>query len=481
MKIYDKQYINGEWRVGTGKGKLQNYNPYTGELLYEYQPAGIRDVDDAYAAARAAQKKWGRTLPTQRRDYLGRLSSALLEMKDEIFEVLVKEGGSTQGKAGVEFFAALEILSEAKSFPEHSCGRIIPSNVPGKENHIIREPLGVIGVITSWSMPLLLAMRSVVPAVATGNTVVLKPSSLTPATGFLIASLFESAGFPRGVFNAIAGRGSKIGEAMVKHPVPSLISFTGSTAVGSRVASIAAAQIKEVALGLSGNNVMIVLPDADLAAAAKAAAYGAFFNSGQACMALNRILIHESRYDEFVEILRRMMTHATAGDPTIAGIAIGPMINSEHVKRVEDLINDTIESGAKVVIRGKTVGNLIFPWVLSEVTNDMPAAKGEVFGPVVSLIRYKSEDEAIDLANATEYGLIGSVFTEDLFRGIEVARQIECGMVHVNDQSINDEPHVMFGGMKCSGFDRLNGVWAADKFTRERWISVQTKPRQWPV
>ena len=480
MRVYDKQYINGEWRVGTGKSKLQNHNPYTGELLYEYQSASVGDVDDAYKAAAAAQKEWGKTLPAERRSYLDKLAAAVMEMKDEVFAVLVEEGGSTQPKANFEFFTTLEIINEAKSFPEHSYGKILPTNIPGKDNYVIREPKGVIGVIAPWNVPLVLAMRSVVPAVATGNTVVLKPASDTPATAFLIAALFEKAGFPKGVMNAVAGKGSEIGDSMVNHPVPSLISFTGSTEVGKRVGSVAAGEIKDVSLELGGNNVMIILPDADLTAAAKAAIFGSCFNSGQVCMALNRILVHESKYDEFTEIYRNILSHIPVGDPAAPQTFIGPIINRDQVKKIEKLIADTIASGAKVSLQGKTEGNLIYPWLLTEVTNDMPAAKNEVFGPVTCLMRYKTEEEAIATANDTEYGLSGSVFAGDLYHGMEVAKQVESGMVHVNDQSINDEPHVMFGGVKCSGIGRFNGAWVADKFTRERWISVQAKPRQWP-
>lgn len=480
MKVYDKQYINGEWRVGSGKGRLSNYNPYSGELLYEYQSAGEQDVNDAYAAAHTAQREWGSLLPAKRREYLDKLAAAVMEMKDEVFSVLVEEGGSALPKANFEYYTTLEIIQEAKSFPEHMCGKIMPSNIPGKENYIIREPKGVIGVIAPWNVPLVLAMRSVVPAVATGNTVVLKPASDTPATAFLIASFFEKAGFPKGVMNAVAGKGSEIGDVIVNHPIPSLISFTGSTEVGKQVGSVAGGHIKDVSLELGGNNVMLILPDADLTAAAKAAAFGSCFNSGQVCMALNRILVHESKHDEFIDIYRNILSHMPVGDPAAPETFIGPIINKSQVDKINELIRDTIASGAKVVLEGKTEGNLIYPWILTDVTNDMPAAKNEVFGPVSCIIRYKSEEEAIAIANDTEYGLSGSVFAGDLHHGTNVAKRIESGMVHVNDQSINDEPHVMFGGVKSSGIGRFNGAWVADKFTRERWISVQADPRQWP-
>jgi aldehyde dehydrogenase (NAD+) len=323
-----------------------------------------------------------------------------------------------------------------------------------------------------------LALRSVIPALAVGNGVVLKPSSETPASAFVIAEFFEKSGaFPPGLFSAVAGRGSEIGDSFVNHPIPSIISFTGSTEVGRRIGEVAGGQIKDVSLELGGNNPMIVLEDADIGRAAKAAAFGAFFHQGQVCMALNRIIALDSIHDRFVEAFIEETKHLKVGDPANPDIFIGPIINQTQVASIEGYIRDTIKAGAKLALEGKTEGNFVHPWLFTGVTNDMPAAAHEVFGPACCIIRAKNEAEAIATANDTEYGLSGSVFTSDLYHGIQVAKQMESGMTHVNDQSINDEVQVMFGGEKASGVGRFNAQWVVDKFTTDKWISVQREHR----
>jgi aldehyde dehydrogenase (NAD+) len=247
--------------------------------------------------------------------------------------------------------------------------------------------------------------------------------------------------------------------------------------VGQHIGEIAARGVKEVSLELGGNNAQIVLDDADIEKAADAAIFGSFFHAGQICMRINRLVIDESVYEEFKDIFVKKVSELAVGDPEDENNYYGPIINDEQRDKVNKLIQDTIEAGASVELEGKTEGNVISPWILGDVTNDMPAAENEVFGPAVVLIRAKSTEEAIEIANDTTQGLSGSVFTEDLYKGIQIANQIESGMIHVNDQPINDEPHVMFGGEKQSGIGRFNGEWVADTFTRERWISVQETAR----
>ena len=478
MKSYTKQYINGEWRTGTGSSLLKNINPYNNEVLYEYQSASEEDVKDAYDAAYKASKLWGNTLPSERVSYLERLVKVFEEEKDTVYGVIREEGGSTKSKCDFEYFTSISIIKLAMSFPERMKGTILPSNIPGKDNYIIREPKGVIGVIAPWNVPLVLAMRSVIPAVALGNTVVLKPASDTPASSLMIADFFDKAGFPKGVINVIAGKGSEIGDSIVANPHPNLISFTGSTEVGRHIGEVAGYHLKDVSLELGGNNVMMVLKDADIEQATNAAVFGTYFNQGQVCMALNRILVADEIHDQFVDTFVNKVKSLKVGNPVDNDVFIGPIINQSQIEKIEGYIQDTIKEGATVALEGKTEGTLIYPWVLTNVSNGMTAAANEVFGPVACIIRTKSEEEAIRIANDTEYGLSGSVFTKDLYHGMEVAKQIESGMVHVNDQSINDEPHVIFGGEKSSGVGRFNGEWVINKFTTERWISVQSKERK---
>ncbi len=477
MDTYDKQYINGIWKTGTGTALLHNHDPYSGQLLYSYQGASLDDVNDAYTAAESAQPAWAALLPNEKQNYLVKLYEAIEFYKDEIFELLAREAGCIRPKAEYEYHTCLDFVREVMNYPKMLEGQILPSTIQGKDNYVFKEPKGVIAVIAPWNVPFVLAMRSVIPAIATGNTVVLKPASDTPGSAFLIAKFFERAGFPAGVFNTIAGKGSDIGDAMITHPVPSLVSFTGSTEVGRRVGQLAVSHFKDVSLELGGNNAMIVLDDADIDSAAAAAAFGAFFNQGQVCMSVGRIVVMESVYDQFIGTLVEKVKKFPIGDPSDANTFLGPMINSAQVKEVEKLIKATIAAGAKIALEGSCEGNIITPWIFQDVTMDMPAASQEVFGPVCSIIKAKEIDEAVSIANNTEHGLTGSIFTKDLYRGMMIAKRIKTGMVHINDQTINDEPHVMFGGEKASGIGRFNGKWVIDKFTTDRWISVQREYR----
>ena len=478
MKQYTKQYINGEWRTGSSSSVLENRNPYTNEVLYTYQSANEQDVADAYEAAYEASKLWGNTAPAERIGYLERLVKVFEEEKDTVYDIIRDEGGSSKAKCDFEFFTSISIIKLAMSYPERMKGTMLPSNIPGKDNYIIREPKGVIGVIVPWNVPLVLAMRSIIPAIALGNTVVLKPASDTPASSLMIADFFDKAGFPKGVINVVVGKGSEIGDSIVANPRPSLISFTGSTEVGRHIGEVAGYHLKDVSLELGGNNAMVVLKDVDIDQAVDAATFGALFHQGQVCMALNRILVPDEIHDDFVTALVNKVKSLKVGDPSDPEVFVGPIINSSQIEKIENYVQETIQQGAKVALEGKTEGSVVHPWILTEVTNDMPSACNEVFGPVISVIRTKNEEEAIAIANDTIYGLSGSVFTKDLYHGMEVAKQIKSGMVHVNDQSINDEPHVMFGGEKASGLGRFNGEWVINKFTTERWISVQAKERK---
>ena len=473
MKFYDKQFIGGLWREGRGSTIMENVNPYKGEVIYKYRAASCEDVDDAYKAAASAQKVWEQVPMNEKQAKILKLLDVIRAKHDDIYACLLEEAGSIKPKCDMEFFVIQDHVLAVLNFPVMTEGKILNSNAPGKENYVFRKPKGVVGVIAPWNVPLVLAIRSVLPAVAAGNAVVLKPSSDTPGSGFLVGELFEEAGFPKGLVNVVAGKGSEIGDYFVTHPIPAVISFTGSTEVGRNVGKMAASMVKDMTLELGGNNVMIVLKDADIQKAAGAAAFGAHFHQGQICMGLNRIIIVKERYEEFCEAYVAAVKNFPVGDPADPNTFIGPIINDAQVKNIESLIEGSIKAGAKVALQGKTEGRVIHPWILKDVTNDMPSAANEVFGPVTSLIKAEDEEEAIAIANDTEYGLSGSVFTEDVYHGMEVAKCIESGMTHVNDQSINEELHVMFGGEKMSGVGRFNMKWVLEKFTTEKWISVQ--------
>lgn len=478
---WNKQFIAGEWVEGSSDKMMQNKNPYTGETLVEWRSSDENDLDKSYKTAQTEGKKWSKMPLAARAKVMREAMVQMNERKEEIVDLLIAESGSTRVKAEREWMTTVRILEESSSFPYRMKGELIGSDIPGKENRVVREAKGVIGVIGPWNFPLHLCMRSVAPALAVGNGVVIKPASDTPITaGLLIADIFEKAGLPKGVLSVVSGSGSEIGDAFVKHPIPKLISFTGSTEVGRGIGKLAGEHLKDVALELGGDNAMIVLDDADIDKAVEAAVYGKFFHQGQICMALNRIVVDHSIYDTFVEKFTNTVKGLKFGDPADAKTLVGPLIHEKEVDRLLEVIENAQKEGAKLLYGGKSKGSVLEPTVLSEVSPENSAAQHELFGPVALLIRAKDEADAIRIVNSSEYGLSGSVFTSNLERGYRVAQEVESGMIHVNDQPVNDEAHVMFGGEKSSGLGRFGGEWAIEKFTRTRWISIQHQYREFP-
>ena len=471
MKHYTKQFIAGQWREGRGR-ELSNYNPYSGELLYTYKGASQDDVDDAYQAAKSAAMDWAATTPAHRVQMMKKLVTAFTELADDIATCNLEEGGKSINVARGEVYGLIATIEDSLRYPPMLNGTIMPSDTPGRESFGYRMPKGVISIISPWNLPFGLAVRYIMPAIACGNAVVLKPSSDTPASGLIIAEAFDKAGFPAGVFSVVAGSGSEIGDYFVSHPVPAMISFTGSSSVGRRISELAGRNFKDVGLEMGGNNVMIVLADADIKRAAQSAIVGKFLLSGQVCMAINRFLVMDSVYDQFVEELVALTKTLKCGDPSDPTVFMGPLINSTQVKNVEKLIQATIAAGATVALEGKTEGNVISPWILTNVTNDMPAAANEVFGPVCSVIKVSSEDEIVHLANDTEYGLSGCLWTSDVYHGMQLSKLIETGNMHINDHPISAENHALFGGEKSSGRGRSGGQWFINSFTKERMITA---------
>lgn len=476
---FTKMYIDGQWVEGSSDKSIDNTNPFTDETLFSIRSADESDLDKAYAVAKEAQTEWATMLPQNRRALIEKFAEVTLQHKEDIIDWLVKESGSTRIKAEGEFLASMAIIKEAATFPFRMDGLIKPSIVPNKENRVYRKPLGVIGVISPWNFPFHLAVRSIVSALATGNTVVVKPATATPVTGgLLFASLFEEAGLPKGVLNVVVGRGSEIGDAIVEHPVPKLISFTGSTEVGKGIAEKAGRLLKKTALELGGNNVFVVLDDADIDRAVESAVYSKFYHQGQICMSTNRILVAESIHDAFLEKFVERVSALKFGNPNESDTQVGPLIDHDQVERILDQIKQTVDAGATVQVGGNTDGNVLEPTVVSGVTNDMPLAKNEIFGPVAVVISFKDDAEALKLSNELPYGLSGAVHGS-IYRATEFARQVETGMIHVNDQSVNDEPHLPFGGEKDSGLGRFNGEWVLEEFTTLQWVSVMHERREY--
>jgi len=480
-KDLNKQFISGEWIDGTEGHAVDVLNPYDESVLTSFKGASTDEVDRAFQVAKENSKSWSKTNPLERQQVMLKAANILQERKEEIIDWLVKEVGSTYLKAQVEYTQTYNMLIEASSFPMWMHGYTIPSVTTGKQSLVYRKALGVVAMISPWNFPLYLSMRTVAPALAVGNAVVMKPASQSPVTGgTFIGKLFEEAGLPAGVLNIVVGKSSVIGDFFTGHPVSNLVSFTGSTPVGKGIGRIGGEGLKKLALELGGNNAFIILEDADIDRAVDSTIFGRFMHQGQICMSTNRILVHESIYDQFRDKFVERAKALPYGDPTKKETVVGPLIDSKAAKRVIELINNTVAAGAKLETGGQADGNVVRPTVLSGVTQDMPIFQQEVFGPAVGLVSFKDDEEAIELANATEFGLSGALHTKDLQRGIRIAKQIETGMIHINDQSVNDEPNTPFGGEKNSGVGRFGGQWILEELTTLQWISYQDEYREYP-
>lgn len=480
---FDCQYIAGSWRHGRSPHLTKDLNPWSGETLLEVPSASQDDLNEAYAAAAQAQPEWSAAPPSERVTVMLRAAHVMEERRAEIMDWIVRESGGTLIKAALEWDAVHADFLEAASVPHHVTGRILPGDVPGKECRVYRKPVGVVGVISPWNWPLQLTARSVAPALAVGNAVVLKPASDTPVTGgTLIAKILEEAGLPPGVLNVVIGAGSEIGDAFVLHPTPRVISFTGSTPVGRHIAHLAIDSpiIKRVELELGGNSPFVVLDDADLDRAVDAAVFGKFLHQGQICMITNRFIVDTRVYDEFLSRFTKEVQRLQIGGAENSAALIGPIINRKQLEHLQKTIAGAEASGARKVLGGDAKGLLLPPHVFAEVQNDQELAREEIFGPVAPIIRADSEEHALQLANATGYGLSSAVFTRDVERGLRFAQQVEAGMTHVNDQPVNDLANNPFGGEKNSGIGRFGGEWAIRAFTTDQWITIQHQPRLYP-
>ncbi|MER5439202.1 aldehyde dehydrogenase family protein [Streptomyces sp. NPDC002790] len=477
----DRQYIDGSWRPGHGAWDIIDFNPYDGDKLASITVASVEEVDEAYRAAERAQKDWARTNAYARRAVFERALRLLEEREEEITEAIIDELGGTRVKAGFELHLAKEFLRESAQLALRPQCSVIPSPVDGKENRLYRVPVGVVGVISPFNFPFLLSLKSVAPALALGNGVVLKPHQNTPVTGgSLIAKLFEDAGLPAGLLNVVITDIAEIGDAFLTHPVPKVISFTGSDQVGRHVGTVCAAHFKQVILELGGNSALTVLDDADIDYAVDAAVFSRYVHQGQVCMAANRILVDRKVEKEFTEKFVAKVSTLKSGDPRDPKTVIGPVINSTQAEAISSVVATAVAEGATALVRGGVDGNVVEPVVLTGLPADSPVLRQEIFGPVALLIPFDGDEEAVRIANDTPYGLSGAVHTGDVERGVDFAQRIDTGMFHVNDGTVHDEPLVAFGGQKQSGIGRLNGEATLEAFTTQKWISVQRGRSQFP-
>ncbi|MFC7167087.1 aldehyde dehydrogenase family protein [Halospeciosus flavus] len=481
-------YIDGEWVPSVSDEYIPVTDPSTREEVATVPAGNEADVDAAYEAAADAQTEWADAPPARRREVVQRVESLLDEHREAIDDLLAHEAGGTHIMGETSVDLAADQAAEAATLPRRMKGEHADSNVPGKEHVVQREPKGVVTVISPWNFPLNLSMRAVAPAIAAGNTVVLKPATNTPITGgLLLAKLFEEAGVPDGVLNVVTGRGSDIGDRVAGHPESDVVAFTGSTPVGRQVAATAAENLATPAMELGGNNAHVVTADADLDRAVDAAVFGSFVHQGQVCISINRHLVHEDVYDEYVERLAERAADLPTGSAHDDETVVGPIVDESQRDEMLEYVEETLDAGATLETGGGTVdldgvddSLVVEPTVLSDVTNDMAAACNEHFGPIAPVVPFSDVDEAVELANDTEYGLSGSVHAGDLGVAKEIADRMETGHVHIGDQPINDEAHVPFGGIGASGMGHYNSEAFLREITETKWISVQHEPREYP-
>ena len=442
--------------------------------------ASDEDIEAAIAAAYGAREEWGKTGPAEREAILIKAASILDERISEFADVLIDEGGATLGKAMFEASFVATLLRSAAGECRRIFGETMPSDAPGVFSMTVRRPLGVIAGISPFNFPFLLAMKKVCLALAAGNTFVLKPASPTPVIGLKIAELFAAAGLPKGVLNVIPVKGSTLGDKLVVDPRIRMVTFTGSTEVGKQLAEVAGRYQKKITLEMGGKSPLIVLKDADIDYAVDAAAFGIFLHQGQVCMANSRLIVEAEVYDTFCAKLAAKAGSLKVGDPRQPDTVIGPLVEAKQCAFIDAQVQDALAKGGRVLSGGKFDSGFYLPTVVADVTRAMRIFDEESFGPVVCVSKVANSEEALELANDSSFGLSAGLITNDLQKAFDLSLRLETGMVHINDCSVLDEPHVPFGGVKDSGVGREGGRYSMEEMTEVKWITVQMGQRHFP-
>ncbi|EJK88423.1 aldehyde dehydrogenase [Rhizobium sp. AP16] len=474
--------INGADRAAASGRTYDRMDPFTEELATRAPAAGLDDVTAAIDAASAAFPAWSKTGPGQRRAILMKAADIMDSKVGEFTRLMIEETGATAPWASFNVMLAANILREAGAMTTQISGEIIPSDKPGTLAMGVRQAAGVCLAIAPWNAPVILGTRAVAMPIACGNTVILKASEQCSGTHRLIATALVEAGLPAGVINVITNApedAPQIVEALIAHPAVRRINFTGSTKVGKIIAELSGRHLKPALLELGGKAPLVILDDADIDGAVNAAIFGAFMNQGQICMSTERIIVHQAIADEFVAKLAARTAKLPAGDPR-GHVVLGSLISLDAAKKMEALIADAETKGAKVVAGGKRTGTVVEATLLDQVTPDMRVYAEESFGPVKPIIRVADEDEAVRVANDTEYGLSSAVFSRDVQRALAVAARIETGICHINGPTLNDEAQMPFGGVKGSGYGRFGGKAAIAEFTDLRWITIEDSAQHYP-
>ena len=474
MLVRDRLFIGGRWVAPSGSEMIDVHNAGTGEVMGRVPAGSANDVDAAVAAARGALDKWSATSPGVRSELLEKISAGLKARADELAKTIAQEVGMPLKLAG-RIQAGLPIANFA-NFAKLLKEFVFEERVGN--SLVVREPVGVVAAITPWNYPLHQIALKVAPALAAGCTVVLKPSEVAPFNAFILAEAIEAAGLPQGVFNLVTGFGANAGEALVKHRDVDMISFTGSTRAGKRISELAAQSVKRVALELGGKSASVILDDADLATAVKGTVNGCYLNSGQTCTALTRMLVPDSLYQEAARIAAEVAKSFTVGDPLAETTRLGPLSSQAQLERVRGYIRKGLQEGAELLAGGAEPpegvppgGYYVKPTVFGRVSNDMTIAREEIFGPVLSIIPYQDEEDAVRIANDTVYGLAGAVWSRDDARAQRVARRIRAGQVDVNGGAFN--MNAPFGGFKQSGHGREAGVYGLEEFLEYKSLQLK--------
>ena len=466
------QVYSGGWITPEG-GDAAVIEPATGHELGRIGIATPADVTRAVRKAGEAQRAWAATPHTERSAVLRRAALLWEENAAEIEGWVIRETGKIGPAAQFETHVSVQEVYQSAGLPSRPYGELLPSEKP-RLSFAERVPVGVVGVIAPFNFPQILAIRSVAPALALGNAVVLKPDPRTSVSGgVVLARVFEEAGLPDGLLHVLPG-GPDVGEALITDPLVRIISFTGSTAVGRRIGELAARHLKRAHLELGGNSALVVLDDADVAAAASAGAWGSFLHQGQICMTTGRHIVADKVYDDYVTAMAEKASHLPVGDPTTGTVALGPIIDERQRDKVHALVTGSVDAGARLAAGGTYEGLFYKPTVLAEVAPAMPAYASEVFGPVAPVVRFETADEAAKLAADSEYGLSLGILTGNVMRGLDLARKIPTGIVHINDQTVDDSPNTPFGGIRASGTGaRFGGSANLDAFTDTRWVTIR--------
>jgi betaine-aldehyde dehydrogenase len=474
MLVRDKFYIGGQWIAPGTSETIDVHNAGTGEVMGRVPAGSAKDIDAAVAAARSALESWSALPPGTRAEFLEKISAELEKRSDELARTITQEVGMPLKLAG-RIQAGLPIANfanYAKLLRDFLFEQRVGNSL------VVREPVGVVGAITPWNYPLHQIALKVAPALAAGCTVVLKPSEVAPFNAFILAEAAQAAGLPRGVLNIVTGFGATAGEALVRHPGVDMISFTGSTRAGKRISEMAAQTVKRVALELGGKSASVILDDADLAAAVKGTVNGCYLNSGQTCTALTRMLVPQSQYEEAAKLAAEVARSFTVGDPMAESTKLGPLTSKAQLERVRSYIRKGVEEGAQLITGGAEPpegvpagGYYVRPTVFGKVKNSMSIAQEEIFGPVLSIIPYQDEDDAVRIANDTVYGLAGAVWSKDEARAQRVARRIRAGQVDINGGAFN--MNAPFGGFKQSGHGREAGVYGLEEFLEYKSLQLK--------